>query len=114
MPSIQEAALAAATCDARTGEKAGDYGFTPLWCHQTRGLRSYTDRSGLVRRFCANHEAVVRRRYPEAPVVEVAVFDAPPAALGRFPVPRLTAREEREEMLADHDLMADEMHGRSW
>jgi hypothetical protein len=69
-PTLQAAAHREPTCDARTGEQAGDYGFTPLWCHQTRGLRSYVDRTGMVRRFCANHERAVRSRYPEAELPE--------------------------------------------
>lgn len=54
------------TCDARTGEAPGDYSMVPIWCNTARGLRTYTDNHGAIRRYCAAHEAAVRGRYPEA------------------------------------------------
>lgn len=76
-PTIIQAALSAPpTCDARTGYRAGEFQEEVLWCNVTVGLRSYVDRNGTERRYCASHERVVKGRYPVGTDLErgVAVF----------------------------------------
>jgi hypothetical protein len=54
-----------ATCSARSGYEATSHGFIPAWCNVHLGLRSYTDERGFTRHYCAQHEDVVRGRWPE-------------------------------------------------
>ena len=56
------------TCDARTHRTRvapGGYGLERLPCGQKVGLRSFTDRNGETRRYCAleGHRYDVERRY---------------------------------------------------
>ena len=51
------------TCEARVGPLKDFADNMPLWCCQTRGLRSIPDGNGHPHHFCAarGHEANVRR-----------------------------------------------------
>lgn len=53
------------TCEARTGERATEWGFRPLWCLRAIALGSLRDRQGVVRRFCQapGHREQVIERY---------------------------------------------------
>jgi hypothetical protein len=56
-------------CDAAsTGRAATDWGFTSLPCQTRLGLRSFVDREGTVRFYCATpeHKANVERRFGHA------------------------------------------------
>lgn len=59
-------------CEAKTGALPGAYGFEPVYCLQTRGLRSTFDANGHRHFFCAaqGHAANVRlqvsRSFPRA------------------------------------------------
>ena len=53
-------------CDAAaTGRAATDWGFVSLPCQTRLGLRSFVDRAGTVRFYCATpeHKANVERRF---------------------------------------------------
>lgn len=39
-------------CEARTGVTPGDFGFQPVRCDQTRGLRTLVDGAGKAHHFC--------------------------------------------------------------
>jgi hypothetical protein len=53
------------TCQARTGLTPGAFGFIPVPCEQTRGLRVLIDAAGEVHRFCpaAGHAEAVAMRF---------------------------------------------------
>lgn len=52
------------TCSANaTGRIASEWGESAVPCTVTRGLRSHIDAQGIVRHFCAVHEAQVVRRF---------------------------------------------------
>lgn len=55
------------TCSATIGQKPGPYGFIPIRCGQTVGIRLYVTTGGIRIGYCAKegHEANVRRRFPE-------------------------------------------------
>jgi len=58
--------LAPPKCDAyNTGHAATDWGFERLPCNQHTGLRSFTDRQGVIRWYCpaTGHGADVLRRF---------------------------------------------------
>lgn len=117
----------ALTCEARTGEAPDDYGYRPLWCRTSIGLREFFDAQGTVRRYCAavGHKAAVEGRYgkrrTELREAISAAFAGPDWEVRKARMDaeqyrdvRISAREEHEEMRADLELMADEFHGRSW
>ncbi len=53
------------TCNARAGYFRSDYGLQLAWCQVQRGLRSFRDRQGVVRYFCAanGHRYSVERQF---------------------------------------------------
>lgn len=64
--------IATATCSARVGFFPGEWSEMPLFCSTSIGLTRYTDTSGIERRYCRHHGALVRYRYPERYVSEIA------------------------------------------
>ncbi len=56
-----------ATCTARTGFGAGEWGEFPLWCSTRIGLITWTDHRGETQRACSRHRDAMLRRFPEAP-----------------------------------------------
>jgi hypothetical protein len=71
-------------CDATIGRTAADFGFLPVACRQTVGVREFITTSGLAVGYCAldGHEASVRRRFAErvAPVRKARVRGCPTCA----------------------------------
>lgn len=73
----------AQTCEARTGQRAGEFHEEPIWCNAQRGLRSFLDATGTRRWYCPalHHKDTVARRYGVqarwALDAGEAVFDAP-------------------------------------
>ena len=61
----------AARCSWRTGYRAGDFGEVPIGCETTVGVRTYRDRSGIVRGHCAAHRDEVIGRWPAAAAMAV-------------------------------------------
>ena len=64
-----------ATCEARaTGRVVTDWGFESLPCNTSRGLRTFTDASGIERRYCSapGHEDNAKRRFGVRYVSEIA------------------------------------------
>ena len=55
-------------CDARaSGRSVTDWGFESLPCMTSVGLRSFMDREGIARRYCAAHRLQVERTFGKAP-----------------------------------------------
>lgn len=65
------ATATALTCSARVGYWPGEWSEMPLFCSTSIGLTRYTDTSGIERRYCRHHGALVRYRYPEKPRVQM-------------------------------------------
>lgn len=55
----------AARCEARTAVRPGAFGFEPVACEQSRGLRVLTDAAGTDHYFCpaSGHAESVALRY---------------------------------------------------
>ena len=98
-----------ATCSARVGFRAGDYGEVPTWCNVQLGLRSYVDALGLTRYYCAQHEDAVRARWAPRYVSERAddplgqVKAAREAREDAFENGRLTFEEPRTVVIEDRE-----------
>ena len=82
------------------GDLLGDRAF-----HEVNAIRGQTDPEGAL----AELDARYHDHLPEGANCHLCGVEH--AAIN--PSSRLTAREEREEMLADRELMRDEMHGRT-
>jgi len=54
-------------CEAIIGQRADEYGFRAVVCHQVIGVRSFTSVSGLRVTYCSieGHQYNVRRRFVE-------------------------------------------------
>lgn len=48
-----------ARCSAVTGRRVTDYGFEPLRCHQTHGIRFLVAADGSRHAYCARHRLQV-------------------------------------------------------
>lgn len=67
------------TCDATIGQQAGEFGFVPRVCRQSRYVRTFVTTGGLRVGFCPidGHEANVRRRFAEQQDPAEPAWDLP-------------------------------------
>lgn len=69
--SVAQTLPRTSTCSATTGRVAAAFGFTPVICSQSVGVKTFITTTGLRVGYCSieGHEASVRRQFRERPVI---------------------------------------------